>query len=141
MTSDVFFETVAPTLGYKYDVIFIDGLHYAEQVQRDIIHSITYTTDSGVIILHDCNPISEMRQRVPPDFDIWEHGWNGDVWKALVWARQVYSYNIFVLDCDEGLGVIEKAVKGVPLPPVEEELTYELLEKNRQYLLNIQGVI
>lgn len=141
MTSDEFFENVAPKLPYKYDVIFVDGLHESAQVIKDIKNALEYTTPTGVIILHDCNPISEMRQRVPPDFDIWEYGWNGDVWKALVWARQTYSYNIFVLNHDEGLGVIEKGKHGIPLPKFHNELTYELLDANRKYLLNLKNTI
>ena len=74
MTSDDFFEKVATTLDYKYDVIFIDGLHHTEQVDKDIKNSLKYLEEDGVVILHDCNPINEMRQRVPADFDIWEHG-------------------------------------------------------------------
>ena len=110
LTSDDFFENIAPNLDYKYDVIFIDGLHHTEQVDKDIQNSLKYLEDDGVIILHDCNPINEMRQRVPADFDIWEHGWNGDVWKSVVKFRKNNSYlkyKIFVIDADEGLGVIK----------------------------------
>jgi len=88
MTSDDFFNNVAPTLDYKYDVVFIDGLHHTEQVDKDIENSLQYLEPNGVIILHDCNPINEMRQQVPPDFDIWELGWNGDVWKSIVKFRK-----------------------------------------------------
>jgi hypothetical protein len=138
MTSDEFFENVAPMLGYKYDVIFIDGLHYSDQVNRDIVNALAYTTNDGIIILHDCNPISEMRQRIPPDFDIWEYGWNGDVWKSIIWARQTYNYNIYVIDADEGLGVIDKRTTGIPLNmAIPDELTYEFFNDNRRELLNL----
>lgn len=139
-TSDEFFTTIAPTLDYMYDVIFIDGLHYSEQVNKDISNAINYTTDDGIIILHDCNPISEMRQRVPPDFDIWKYGWNGDVWKSVVWARQNYDYNIYVIDADEGLGVIDKRSKGIPLTlTLPEQLTYDYFNNHREELLNLQS--
>lgn len=139
LTSDKFFEEIAPTLGYKYNLVFIDGLHHADQVNRDIENSLKYTEDDGIIVLHDCNPISEMRQRVPADFDIWEHGWNGDVWKSVVWARQTYNYNIYVIDADEGLGVIDKRSIGTPLTlDIPEVLTYDFLDKHRSELLNIQ---
>ena len=139
MTSDEFFEKVAPTLGYKYNVVFVDGLHHSDQVNKDIANAIQYTEDNGIIILHDCNPQSEMRQRVPPDFDIWEHGWNGDVWKSVVWARQQYDYLIYVIDADEGLGVIDKRSKGVPLTlDIPETLTYDFLNEHRVELLNLR---
>lgn len=139
MTSDEFFERIAPTLEYKYNVVFIDGLHHSDQVNRDIANAIQYTEDDGIIILHDCNPESEMRQRVPPDFDIWEHGWNGDVWKSVVWARQQYDYLIYVIDSDEGLGVIDKRSKGIPLTlDIPEHLTYDFLNEHRVELLNLR---
>ena len=139
MTSDDFFANVAPTLGYKYDVVFVDGLHHSDQVNKDIANALEYTVDTGIVILHDCNPESEMRQRVPPDFDIWEYGWNGDVWKSVVWARQTYDYNIYVIDADEGLGVIDKRSKGVPITlDIPEQLTYDFLNEHRVEILNLQ---
>jgi hypothetical protein len=141
VTSDEFFEKIAPTLGYKYDVIFIDGLHHSDQVDKDIQNSLLFLEDDGVILLHDCNPISEMRQRVPADFDIWKFGWNGDVWKSIVKFRKNYSYlkyNTFVIDADEGLGVIENNKKGIELKEdISEQLTYNFLESNRIKLLNL----
>jgi hypothetical protein len=141
MTSDEFFMTVAPTLSYKYDVIFIDGLHYTDQVDKDITNSLNYLEPDGVIVLHDCNPISELRQRTPPDFNIWELGWNGDVWKSVVKFRKNYSstqYNTFVINSDEGLGVIQNNVPGVSLDlEIPKDLNYEFLEKNRKELLNL----
>ena len=140
MTSDDFFEKVATTLDYKYDVIFIDGLHHTEQVDKDIKNSLKYLEEDGVVILHDCNPINEMRQRVPADFDIWEHGWNGDVWKSVVKFRKNNShlkYKIFVIDADEGLGVIKNG-RGKELKlEIPDNLNYEFLENNRKEILNI----
>lgn len=141
VTSDEFFEKIAPTLGYKYDVIFIDGLHHSDQVDKDIQNSLLFLEDNGVIILHDCNPLSEMRQRVPADFDIWKFGWNGDVWKSIVKFRKSSSYlkyNTFVINDDEGLGVIEFNKIGKELKKeIPEELTYDFLESNRIELLNL----
>jgi nucleoside phosphorylase len=141
VTSDEFFQKHAPNLKYKYDVIFIDGLHHTEQVDKDIYNSLKYLNEDGVIILHDCNPISEMRQRVPADFDIWEHGWNGDVWKSIYKFRKNNShlkYKTFVIDSDEGLGVIIPNQIGKPLTVIDNpELTYEFLDDNRKDILNL----
>src|SRR3989344_7865884 len=57
MTSDDFF---ANHISMKYDIIFIDGLHLFEQAYRDIINSLKYLNDNGVIVVHDCNPIKEI---------------------------------------------------------------------------------
>jgi SAM-dependent methyltransferase len=146
MTSDDFFTNVAPTLNYKYDVIFIDGLHHSDQVDKDIENSINFLNEGGVIILHDCNPISEMRQRVPADFDIWHYGWNGDVWKSILKFRKKYSYSdfkTFVVDSDEGLGVILPNRVGQPClteVPNYSEWDYNFFDKNRKEILNLKSV-
>ena len=57
-TSDDFFAlleskelNLSPT--YKWDVIFIDGLHISTQVEKDIKNSLNHLSENGVIILHD----------------------------------------------------------------------------------------
>lgn len=141
MASDEFFGAFASTLGYKYDVIFIDGLHHTDQVDRDIANSLQVLNKGGVIILHDCNPQSEMRQRVPADFDIWEHGWNGDVWKSIYKFRKQNThlhYNVFVIDSDEGLGVIIPDSVGNPIQlEIPNEIDYDFLYFNRSSVLNL----
>lgn len=141
MDSDSFFTNVAPTLDYKYDLIFIDGLHHTEQVDKDIKNSLNYLNNNGIVVLHDCNPINEMRQRVPADFDIWKYGWNGDVWKSIFKFRKETShqlYNTFVIETDEGLGVIKPGYEGVELTlDYPKEFSYDFLNKNRKEILNL----
>lgn len=143
-TSDDFFSNIAPILGYKYDVVFIDGLHHTDQVDRDIAGSLSFLKDGGVVVLHDCNPISEMRQRVPADFDIWRHGWNGDVWKSIFKFRSTHShreYNTFVIDTDEGVGIIQPGVAGIRMRlDHPNSLDYEFFVKNRHEILNLVSV-
>ena len=77
MTSDVFFSNNIK----KYDIIFIDGLHTAYQVSKDIYNSINCLNDGGWIILDDVYPHCEYEQerlnlrKVGPQ--------TGDVWKAV----------------------------------------------------------
>ena len=141
MASDEFFGAFASTLAYKYDVIFIDGLHHTDQVDRDIANSLQFLNKGGIIILHDCNPQSEMRQRVPADFDIWEHGWNGDVWKSVFKFRLNNSYRkykVFVVEADEGLGVIKNNRLGKEFGfEMPEKLNYDFLNANRKDILNL----
>ena len=49
-TSDEFFESVAPKHDYKFDIIFIDGLHHDDQVIKDINNSLEILNDNGTII-------------------------------------------------------------------------------------------
>jgi predicted O-methyltransferase YrrM len=58
-TSDEFFETNDKT----FDIIFIDGLHHADQLKKDIINSLKVLNDKRTIICHDVNPPSELIQK------------------------------------------------------------------------------
>jgi hypothetical protein len=78
MTSDDFFKNYNKK---KYDIIFIDGLHTAYQVSKDIYNSINNLNSGGWIILDDVFPHSEYEQE---RLDLNKIGsQTGDVWKAL----------------------------------------------------------
>ena len=142
MASDDFFrEKAAEVLGQKgLDVVLIDGLHEHKQVLRDVENCLRYLNPKGVIVLHDCNPATKEMQVIP-----WTGGaWTGDVWKGVVRLRsEKDDINLFVLDCDYGLGVI---TKGEPESRLNlsaqeiERLKYEDLESKRQELLNLKAV-
>lgn len=102
MTSDTFFEAN----NEKFDLVFIDGLHTAEQVLRDIYNSLAVLNPGGVLVLHDCNPQSRYVQLVEPGPLAGQH-WNGDVWKAFAFVRQ-HESELFcrVFSFDQGVGVI-----------------------------------
>ena len=99
MTSDEFFEGLGQNKilnsSYKFDIIFIDGLHLAEQCYNDILNSVNYINDDGFIILHDCNPPSEWHARENKNFNLSPalNHWNGTTWKAYYKART--ELNIF----------------------------------------------
>ena len=78
MTSDDFFKN---HINKKYDIIFIDGLHTAYQVSKDIYNSINNLNDGGWIILDDVYPHCEYEQE---RLNLRKIGaQTGDVWKAL----------------------------------------------------------
>jgi hypothetical protein len=78
MTSDIFFNS---HIQKKYDIIFIDGLHTAYQVTKDIYNSINNLNDGGWIILDDVFPHCEYEQE---RLDLRKSGpQTGDVWKAI----------------------------------------------------------
>jgi hypothetical protein len=78
VTSDLFFERY---ITKKYDVIFIDGLHTAYQVSKDIYNSINNLNNGGWIILDDVYPHSKYEQE---RLNLRKSGpQTGDVWKAL----------------------------------------------------------
>jgi len=94
-----------------FDVILIDGLHVADQAYRDITHAIERIAPGGVILVHDCNPQSataampsHAEARRQRDFS---GIWNGDTYKAMIRLRaDRRDVSAFVLDADQGLGVV-----------------------------------
>src|SRR5690554_6514381 len=60
-TSDDFFARQSD----KYDLIFIDRDHEAEQVEKDIVNAYKSLHKGGMILLHDCNPPTRESQIVP----------------------------------------------------------------------------
>lgn len=78
MTSDEFFFTHCKK---KYDIIFIDGLHTAYQVSKDIKNSISFLNGGGFIILDDVYPHCEYEQEA---LNLRKSGPQaGDVWKSV----------------------------------------------------------
>jgi hypothetical protein len=137
MTSDEFFDQIAPTLNYKYDIIFIDGLHLTEQVDKDIENSLKYLNENGTIVLHDCNPSYEL-QIVPRIYEYW----SGDVWKSIVKLKHNRKdLDIFVVDTDTGLGLISKKESKISgTIELEKKLEWKYFDKNRKELLNLISV-
>ena len=114
MTSDEFFARcdagqVANCPG-AWDVIFIDGLHRAEQVWRDIQNASRHLSPGGMIFLHDCLPPSEVFARERFEWAL-ESGlcWNGTCWKALLRYMESGPWHSVVVDTDWGVGVIDSA--------------------------------
>jgi hypothetical protein len=99
MTSDQFFALNTET----FDLIFIDGLHHADVVERDIRNSLARLNPGGMIVCHDINPSSEVMQRVPRE----QAEWTGECWRAWLRIRaERDDLTMFVIDTDYGVGVI-----------------------------------
>ncbi len=68
--------------------------------------------------------------------------WNGDVWRTIVYLRsQRPDLTVFVLDCDQGLGIVTKKKPADTLPmeaTAIKNLTYADLVDNRQAFLNLK---
>lgn len=138
MTSDDFFKS--HNNGEKFDLIFIDGLHTAQQAKRDVDNALTLITENGLILLHDCNPMSEELQYPIEKLDSNQFpfpGWCGDVWKAYAELRMTRpDLSMYVIDVDFGIGVIKKGSQKVFPKKIRPD--YAFLEENRQELLNIR---
>ena len=139
ITSDEFFKLIKGH-DIKYDVIFIDGLHHADQVDKDIENALNHLVDNGIIVIHDCNPEKEEYTSVPRKTGIW----HGDVYKSALRLRQKYSYKFITVDTDCGCGVIfngiEEDNKCSNESLKEGENTWDYFNKYRVKLLNLISV-
>ena len=133
MTSDKFFAQLDPD--FKYDIIFIDGLHLEEQVDKDVENSLNHLVEGGTLVMHDCSPPTLWHQRPLEEFKGNEQ-WNGTVWRSFAKLRMTRDdLSMWCVDTDWGVGIIRRGSQDVF--PKPSELTYELLEQNRKELLNL----
>jgi hypothetical protein len=130
MTSDQYFAE-AKSEGKKFGFIFIDGDHSAQQVHKDVTNALSCLSPGGVIMLHDCNPLTAW----------WEHfDRSGDGWKAILALKleaqtsmqtsgqqPESGLDIAVGDFDTGLGVIMKRPASVPRVDVQPAMREALL--------------
>lgn len=129
MTSDKFFEAHK---GKVYELVFIDGLHHADQVRKDIINAMK--CNPIAIILHDTIPHSKDMQEVPRN----TKQWTGDVWRSAVGFKQSYPDVRFeTYRSDYGLTVIYPEGKKSRKHFENREMTYEEFKVNEVELLNI----
>jgi len=101
-TSDYFFSENTN----NYDLIFIDGLHHADQVERDIVNAWNCLNKGGMILIHDVKPPSYDATIVPRK----QNQWTGDVFKAWHGFKETYpKIKTGYIEEKYGLGVIEKS--------------------------------
>lgn len=132
MSSDEFFHVNYQT----YDLIFIDGLHHADQVLKDIENSLEVLNPRGRIVCHDTCPKTKKAQEIPYT-GIGD--WNGDCWKAIVQLRMSNpNVSVITYDIDHGVTIIEKTPSDI-LGLNKSDLTYENFDKNRKNWLNIMS--
>jgi len=151
MTSNKFFRKKRKILKNDcLDVVFIDGLHNYRQSLKDVKNSLNYLNEGGVIVMHDCNPPSQItatpgksinyvRKLNLPEFN---DDWCGDVWKTIPHLRSMRNdLKILVFNYDVGIGIITKGEPSSMLNYTEEEikmLTYDDLKKNPEYIVNLK---
>jgi len=100
MTSDQFFEQVEGT----FDIIFVDGLHHSEQVNKDIENAILRLNNGGVILVDDVAPKEEAWQTRKPS----ALHWCGDVWRSWLFARLKEEFQTCTYDVAFGIGIMRK---------------------------------
>ena len=149
MTSDAFFQDHGHLLErHGLSVALVDGLHTYEQALADVENCLRYLADDGLIVMHDCYPPSSAAAFRAGSFEEaleakpegWHGQWCGDVYKAVAHLRTRPDLEVFVLDCDMGVGVVRKAANPRPLDMSEgdiADLSYAELRDRREELLGL----
>jgi hypothetical protein len=102
MTSDLFFKKYHHL---KFDVIFIDGYHSYQQVQRDVLNSIKQLKKNGIIFIHDMLPRNYLEEKYPRPKN--QHVWMGDVWKVGVELNNCKNKLFKIINIDCGIGILK----------------------------------
>jgi hypothetical protein len=144
MTSDQFFHQMkANELAIsdrRFDVVFIDGLHTAQQVDLDIQNALDFIKEDGFIVLHDCNPPTEWHAREEHHYRISPamNNWNGTTWKGFVKHRNNPELYSCCIDTDWGVGIISKTKKIGKVNQVQNEFyEFSKFDTNRKEILNL----
>jgi|TARA_R110000796_G_scaffold185580_2_gene302415 hypothetical protein len=122
-TSDHFFEDIENDLSsilpdFKWDIIFIDGDHYHETVDRDVPNALNHLSEGGTIIMHDCAYGEGPTPANSRGTDVWKS------WVKLRCTRSDLKMN--VINIDWGVGVIQRGSQEVwDKEPLETCLTEE----------------
>ena len=136
MRSEDYFKLAADQEFDKFDIIFIDGSHLHEDVEKDITSSLEFLNDNGAIVMHDCSPPNiffQERSQSP-----YVGGWTGDVWKAFVTFRATRpDLEMCVVDTDFGCGVVRFGTQPLLDVDIETDLEYGNLDTNRKSWLNL----
>ena len=95
--SDTFFEHCQDT----FDLIFIDGLHHADQVERDIINSWNVLNKGGQ--------------------------WTGDVWRSWYGLKNTYpKLRVDYIDERVGIAIIHKSRHKIEAGFTDFETAYQI---------------
>ena len=111
-TSDRFFATLEP--GRAWDLIFIDGDHRHDQVERDLANALEFLSPDGVVVMHDVDPAGEAAaaaEKPSPTAD-----WSGEAWRVLVArARTRRDLRCATVECDHGVALVTRGHNAAPL--------------------------
>ncbi len=158
-TSDEFFAKRKSELEKygKLDLAFVDGLHTFEASLKDVLNSLHYLQDDGIIIMHDCFPPHKAGAVPAKNYDDaasmnlpgWDGLWCGDVWKSIVYLKKAFGeqLDVYVIDTDFGLGIVKPKQKITTSLDLDRklfdevnQLTYDEMMINPQDMLGLRDV-
>ncbi len=156
MTSDDFFINLKSNKlqaqgldsQYKWDIIFIDGNHYAKQVYADLKNALNHISDNGVIIMHDVLPQDYYRTLeipIPITYDekqMYIPVMQCDAWKVVHYClKNMPEINVCTTPENEGgLGIITKSITSRKLLPQNNNPFFQFTEMKKD-VNNMMNVI
>lgn len=129
-TSDDFFNN--DKFSGHWGIIFLDGLHHADQVKRDFDNSLRCLNDGGFIVIHDTLPENEEGTLVPRQVKRW---W-GSVYKFAMSLGNYNDLHWITLNMDEGCTIVWKSENPKINTPVDMPITWDLYKQIGSVLLN-----
>ena len=154
MESDAFFNDVRAgstkfPKDMRWDIIFIDGLHTAEQVEVDVLNSLNHLAEGGTIVMHDCSPPSEIiaREEYQNPYRknlVWfgnswgeETCWCGTTWKSFYKFRHTRpDLRMWCVDDDYGVGIIQVGEQKLA-PDDNPFYSFKVMHERRKEYLNL----
>ena len=93
-TSNEYFETLDKNV--KFDMIYLDGDHTFEQTLVDLMNSMEFLSDKGLIILDDVYPSDYLSSlsdhhlalKLKAETNETNRNWMGDVYKTVAFAKK-----------------------------------------------------
>lgn len=139
-TSDYFFQVEfdsakATGIRKEFDLVFIDGLHTAEQVKKDFENALKVLSPNGFIVLHDVNPATYERTLIPRPTKTGT--WNGSVWRFAVALNGFDDIKFYTVDEDHGVMVVQIKNNSGPWGLGISEVPWQYFDAHRKQLLNL----
>jgi hypothetical protein len=122
-----------------FDLIFVDGLHSYEQSWKDAVGALRVLAPGGVLLLHDCNPMSAAAAMPFGEHDPGSV-WNGQVYNTANRLRLSRGIQLLTVDTDFGVGIVQAGPSPVTLLDPYEPLSYRKFARRREEHLNLRSV-
>ena len=129
ITSDQFFKENE----LSFDIIFLDGLHHADQLEKDILNALKALKEGGTIVCHDMLPTSKRMQEIPLQE---QNEWTGNVWETWVKLRITRSdLQMHCINTDWATSIIKKGKQELLVNNLP--INYENFIANKNEWMNI----
>lgn len=136
-TSDEYFDQDDEPIYKKFDLIFIDGDHTADQVKRDFENSLKCLNDNGFIVIHDCLPEKEETTHVPRKTKVW----HGDVYKFCMSLGQYEGIRFVTYDIDNGCCLVWKDKEAKKNQPQTHLINWDTYKALGLIYMNVVGEV